>query len=296
MCCTGTTMLTIIIYLYRISLRHIKACCSIDRYGFGHRYSGCHIHYTILFPSEKKTTRHAFHFDYPGLDVYKTNEEDKIDVLTVPRKSEVTEVVEYIKRFKPTKIAIEAYDNWSALEKLRAYNNGEYRDQRDERYQLAIRLASELKLDTIFSINAQSYDSDLMKLDSLYVEKLFQDFDFKSDDPYNELYKTWIEEDLKVRSKVHLLDYLKHINSKESHQYGFGVYLVGDFKLDNVRGADILSIWWYNRNLRIFRKIQQITENADDRILVIIGNGHAEVLWQLIESSPEYEFIEFDSL
>jgi hypothetical protein len=92
------------------------------------------------------------------------------------------------------------------------------------------------------------------------------------------------------------LDFLKHLNSKESHQYGFGVYLVGDFKLDNHRGADILSIWWYNRNLRIFRKLQEITEDKNDRILVIIGNGHAEILRQLIESSPEYEFIEFDSI
>jgi pheromone shutdown protein TraB len=57
-----------------------------------------------------------------------------------------------------------------------------------------------------------------------------------------------------------------------------------------------LSIWWYNRNLRIFRKLQQITEDAKDRILVVIGNGHAEVLRQLIESSPEYDFIEFADL
>ena len=77
---------------------------------------------------------------------------------------------------------------------------------------------------------------------------------------------------------------------------GLGVYLVGDFKLDNGRGADILSIWWYNRNLRIFRKLQEITENKDDRILMIFGNGHAEILRQLLESSPEYEFIEFDKL
>jgi hypothetical protein len=54
--------------------------------------------------------------------------------------------------------AIEAYENWNAVDKLRAYDKGEYRDERDERYQLAIRLASELKLDTLYSINAESYD------------------------------------------------------------------------------------------------------------------------------------------
>jgi hypothetical protein len=74
------------------------------------------------------------------------------------------------------------------------------------------------------------------------------------------------------------------------------VYLIGDFKLDNERGVDILSSWWYNRNLRIFRKLQLITESPNDRILLIFGNGHAAVLRQFLEASPEYEFVEFDSL
>jgi len=250
------------------------------------------------FPNEKIKVLvvGTFHFDYPGLDVQKAKEEDKIDVLTEPKKSEVTEVVEYIKAFRPTKIAIEAFDSWNATNKLRGYKKGEYRGKRDERYQLAIRIAAELNLDTLYSINAPSFDDDLKKLDSAYIEKLFLDFDFQSNDPYNELYKNWFEMDSKNVSKVNLLDYLVHINSKESHQYGFGTYLVGDFKLDDGRGADILSIWWYNRNLRIFRKLQQISEDTNDRILVVIGNGHAEILRQLLESSPEYEFIEFNSI
>jgi len=238
----------------------------------------------------------TFHLDYPGLDVNKTADEDKIDVLVEPKKSEVTEVVEYIKAFKPTKIAIEAFEDWKATDKLRGYNEGRYRDERDERFQIAIRLASELKLDTLYSINATSYDEDLAKLDSIYFEKLFRDFDFQSDDPYNAYYREWYKEEARNIPNINLLEYFKHMNSRESHQYGFGVYLVGDFKLDHGRGADILSIWWYNRNLRIFRKLQEITENTNDRILMIFGNGHAEILRQLLESSPEYEFIEFDNL
>lgn len=90
----------------------------------------------------------TFHFDYPGLDAIKTEDENKIDVLIEPKKSEVTAVVEYIKRFKPTKIAIEAFDSWKPTEKLRMYNEGQFRDQRDERFQLAMRLSSELNIDT----------------------------------------------------------------------------------------------------------------------------------------------------
>ena len=250
------------------------------------------------FPKEKAKVLvvGTFHMDYPGLDAFKTSEEDKIDVLVEPKKSEVTELVEYIKKFKPNKIAIEAYESWNATEKLKQYKNGEHRDKRDERYQLAIRIANELQLDTIYAIDSGSMTDDLVKIDSSYTKALFKDFDFQSEDVYNQYYKNWFEEEDKIIPKVKLLDYFKHINSRESHHYGYGAYLIGDFKMDNLKGADIISSWWYNRNLRIFRKLQIITESPKDRILVIFGNGHAAILRQLLEASPEYEFVEFDSL
>ncbi len=250
------------------------------------------------FPKEKAKVLvvGTFHMDYPGLDAFKTSEEDKIDVLVEPKKSEVTELVEYIKKFKPNKIAIEAFDSWNATEKLKKYKNGDHRDKRDERFQLAIRIANELQLDTIYAIDSGSMTDDLEKIDSSYTKALFKDFDFQSEDVYNQYYKNWYEAEDKIIPKVNLLDYFKHINSKESHQYGYGAYLIGDFKLDNLQGADVISSWWYNRNLRIFRKLQLITESPNDRILLVFGNGHAAVLRQFLEASPEYEFVELDSL
>jgi hypothetical protein len=253
---------------------------------------------STFFPKEKTSVLvvGTFHLDYPGLDVHKTAEKDKVDVLTEPKKSEITELVNYIKQFKPTKIAIEAFPEWKATEKLRKYKNGEFKDKRDERYQLAMRIATEMKLDTLYSIDAKSFDSDLEKLDSIYFQKLFKDFDFKSNDRFDKMYEELYGYEDKLPLKTNLLKYFKYINSEEFHKLGYGTYLVGDFKLDNQRGADILSIYWYNRNLRIFRKLQEITESSKDRILVIFGNGHASILRQLLESSPEYEFIEFNKL
>lgn len=238
----------------------------------------------------------TFHFDYPGLDVQKTLKENEIDVLKEPKKSELTDLVEYIKKFRPNKIAIEAFPNWNATDKFKKYKTGEFRDKRDERYQLAMRIADDLRLDTLYSIDSWSMSEDLLKIDSTYMENLYEGFDFQSMDPYEKYAKNWLDEKDKLAVDMHLLDYFKLTNSRESHEYGYGLYLIGDFKLDNERGADILSSWWYNRNVRIFRKLQTITENENDRILMIFGNGHAAVLRQLIECSPEYEFIEFDSL
>jgi len=238
----------------------------------------------------------TFHFNYPGLDVAKTTPENQIDVLKEPKKSEVSKLIDHIKKYKPNKIAIEATDKWNATDKFKKYKSGEYRDQRDERFQIGMRIANEINLDTLYSIDANSMSDDIEKLDSTYIKELYKGFDFKSDDPYRKMTLKWYEGESKIIPKTSLLNYFKHLNSRESHLYSYGAYLVGDFKLDNQRGADILSFWWYNRNVRIFRKLQKITETKNDRILVIIGNGHAAVLRHLIESSPEYDFVEFDSL
>ncbi len=236
------------------------------------------------------------HFNYPGLDAHKANDEDKIDVLREPKKAEVLELTEYIKKFKPTKIAIEATKKWKATEKLRTYRAGQKKLGRDEREQLGIRIASDLQLDTLYALDAASFAEDLEQRFSSFSDTLWRDYDWKSDDPLDSLYSSLYSFTDKVLKDNSLLDAFKYLNSKENHTYDYGAYLIGDFRLDEHRGADILSIYWYNRNLRIFRKLQDITESHEDRILLIFGNGHAALLRQFLECSPEYEFVEFDSL
>jgi len=238
----------------------------------------------------------TFHFHYPGLDAHITANDDQVDVLSASRQKELTDLVNYIKKFRPTKIAIEAFPEWKATQKLKAYKNGAYRAERDERYQLGMRLAIELKLDTIYSIDDNSMVSALSKIDPEYFKALFKDYDYKSEDPYSKMYAHWYKAEDSLRAKTSLLAYFKLTNSKRYQQLMHGAYLVGDFKLDDKRGANALAINWYSRNLRIFRNLQEITESPKDRILVIFGNGHGAILRQLLESSPEYEFIEFDSL
>ncbi len=250
-------------------------------------------------PKTKVLVVGSFHFDYPNLDAHKTNKEDQIDVLSPKTAKEVTELVEYIKKFKPTKIAIEAWPDWNANQKLKEYNEGKHRDQRDERYQLAMRIANELTINELFSIDAESVLDDLEKqfgkTDSVFFKKLMKDYDFRSDDPISQQFIAFYKSSEPKNFKS-LLDNFIYMNSKESHRYGYGAYLSGDFKLREYDGADMLALYWYSRNLRMFRNIQKIPHNGEDRILVIAGNGHAAVLRQLFTSSAEYEFIEFSSM
>jgi pheromone shutdown protein TraB len=50
-------------------------------------------------------------------------------------------------------------------------------------------------------------------------------------------------------------------------------------------GVNLLSKW-YERNIHIFANLQRIAESGD-RILVIIGSGHAPILRELITYRPE---------
>jgi len=253
---------------------------------------------STFFPRERTKVLivGSFHMDYPNLDEIKTVEADKIDVLIDPKKSELTALVDYIKKFKPNKIAIEATEDWNPTEKLRQYKKGEFRNERDERFQLGMRLATEMGLDTIFAVDEWSFLEELEEQDSIFVEELTKDYDFQSNDPLHQNMKDWYEYNNKIMPSIDMLAYFKHMNSKEYHNYSYGTYLVGDFKSDQHKGPDIISMWWYNRNLRIFRNIQRITENQYDRILLLIGNGHAAVLRHLFEISPEYEVVELGSL
>ncbi|MFV0571122.1 MAG: DUF5694 domain-containing protein [Xanthomarina gelatinilytica] len=249
------------------------------------------------FPKEKAKVLlvGTFHMDYPNLDVVKNSESDKIDVLVEPKKSEITELVNYIKKFRPTKVGIEETADWDAGQKLKEYFMGGHRDKRSESYQLGMRIVAEMSLDTIYPINSWSMISKIFEMDSIYAKNLFKNYDYQNNDPYSIAATNWFKEDKTLPGKINLLEYFKHHNSKEVHDMGFGIYLTGDFKLDEQRGADALSVNWINRNLRILRNIQQMAEQ-DDRIMIIIGNGHAAILRQFIEASPEFELVEFDSL
>ncbi|HEX7869676.1 MAG TPA: DUF5694 domain-containing protein, partial [Chryseobacterium sp.] len=194
----------------------------------------------------------SFHFDYPNMDAHKTEKNNQVDVLEPKRAAEITEIINYIKKFKPTKIAIEAWPDWKANEKLKEYKDGKHRDQRDERYQLAMRLANELNLPELFSIDARSvlddYAETFGKKDSVYFKNLLQDYDFLSDDAVSKQYNIFIKS-TEPKNFKSLLDMFKYMNSKEYHQYEYGAYLTGDFKLREHDGADLLALYWYNRNL-----------------------------------------------
>lgn len=244
----------------------------------------------------------TFHFSYPNLDAYKVAEEDQVDVKSEEKQAEMRELLDYLARFKPTKIVVESGENTGYL--LRRYErwlNGEEELKRDERDQLGIRLLHRMGLDTIYGCDAGSILQDMGEDERFasvapIYEEMFADYDWKSEGLFDSLFNAFYDYETSLEKSLPLLDVFKYMNSDDVIRRGHGAYLIGDFTLGETVGPDFLSMYWYNRNLRIFRKIQQLDIQPDDRIMVIFGAGHLGILKQQFESTPEFEFVKFGDL
>ena len=244
----------------------------------------------------------TFHFAYYGYDAHVTSEENKLDILGEKKQKEMKELVDYIAQFKPTKIVVEGGRNTGYLmHQYRDYKSGKVKLRAREIDQIGFRLMDQFNLDTLYGADARGLFSDLSESkDSAvfhpFLEEMYEDWDFNSDDEMDKRYTEWYEYGDRLAKEISLLDYFKVANSDKEIKRMHGAYLVGDFKLGEHRGADALAIHWYTRNLRIFRNIQNIDTTPEDRILVLFGSGHISILKQLFESTPEYELIPFGSL
>jgi hypothetical protein len=244
----------------------------------------------------------TFHFAYYNFDAHKTSKDEQVDILSKQKQDELKQLLEYIYKFKPTKIAVEGGRNTGyIMNRYRAYIRGEKPLGKDEIDQIGFRLMDQFKLDTIYGVddNTLLYDFYDGK-DSLafrpILDSMYTDWDFESNDTISKLYSTYFKANDKLALKMPLLDYFKYTNTDKILDRGFGAYLNGDFTLGDTRGADALAVHWYSRNLRIYRHIQQITTSPDDRILVLYGRGHVEILKHLFQCSPQYKLIKFGEL
>jgi hypothetical protein len=80
------------------------------------------------------------------------------------------------------------------------------------------------------------------------------------------------------------------MNSRELNDLSHAIYFQAFLPIvrgDDYAGADLVSTW-YQRNLRIFSNLHQISDNPDDRILIIYGQGHMPLFQRFAEDSPHF--------
>ena len=244
-------------------------------------------------PAQTKImTLGVFHFAYPNLDVIKTDEIDKISVLDEPFQSEIQSICKAIEEFNPTIITIELTPvNQSIIDSLYLqYKSDKFALKKSEIYQLGFRIGKQLKLDKIYCVDdpGRHYENiEAIFKDSVRLSK-FEDYYMNSRDTIYEIPIT--------QSKVSsIINALYESNEPEKIKERLATYLLHPFKYEEVEGdftgVDFETGRWYNRNLRIFRNVQRIPINSNDRILLIMGSEHLNLLNLFFETSREFELV-----
>lgn len=234
----------------------------------------------------------VFHFSYPNLDAVKTDEKDQVSVLEEPWQIEIQAICKALEEFRPTIIAVEfTPDLQNRMDSLFvAYQNNSYSLGKNEVFQLGFRLAKALGLQKVHCVDdtGKHYENtNAIFNDSTRLKKLTDYYHNERNTLYevsvssrkiHSITNAFIESNHPERIKERLANYLHHPFKYEE--------TMGDFT-----GVDFETGRWFNRNLRIFRNIQRLPYTSEDRILLIIGSEHLNLLNHFFEVSKEFHLV-----
>ena len=234
----------------------------------------------------------TFHFANPGNDVAKIK---TFNVMSEKSQKELETMSDKIKKFGPDKIFVEwRFTKQTELDKFYNKNTDSlFKKDANEITQLALRAAKKLNHKKLYAIDYRTpfpYDSLMMSMEKADQKDLME----KTKKMMEEYQK---EQNEKI-SKSTLTELMLYFNKKETDKDNLQWYLEvanRTGKPDDFTGASLVSNW-YKRNLYMYSLIQKLTESKDDKIMVLVGSGHAAMFRQLIENDPTFELIELSTV
>ena len=234
----------------------------------------------------------TFHFANPGNDVAKIK---TFNVMSEKSQKELETMSDKIKKFGPDKIFVEwRFAKQAELDKFYNKNTDSlFKKDANEITQLALRAAKKLNHKKLYAIDYRTpfpYDSLMMSMEKADQKDLME----KTKKMMEEYQK---EQNEKI-SKSTLTELMLYFNKKETDKDNLQWYLEvanRTGKPDDFTGASLVSNW-YKRNLYMYSLIQKLTESKDDKIMVLVGGGHAAMFRQLIENDPTFELIELSTV
>jgi hypothetical protein len=227
----------------------------------------------------------TYHFANPGLDVVQVEIDD---VLSEHRQEEIRDLVDALVAFEPTKIAVEQMpETASWLDSLfQAYRAGTHELSRNEVQQLGFRLGVRLDHERLYPIDhGGEFPFGEVVAYAQEHDPAFLGF------VHAEIARITAEENR--RQREHTIGQILRLNNDPAElaaNHGSYVRFSRVGAGDSYVGADLLSKW-YDRNIHIHANLQRMVEPGD-RVLVIIGSGHAPILRELITYDPEMVLVE----
>jgi hypothetical protein len=222
----------------------------------------------------------VYHMANPGRDIFNMKADD---VLAPKRQAEIAELIAVLKKFGPTKVAVEA-DVWNEDVAKRYADTlaGRHELSRNETEQVGFRLAKELGHKTVYPVDVEGDFPYLRLLNYAKGAGRSKDLEAMQAD-VGAMVKA---QDTYLASHS-ILETLLYMNEDEKVARDVGFYYrqahigePGDWA-----GADLVADW-FRRNVRIYANVTGLADSPNERVLAIFGAGHLGWLRQNVANDP----------
>jgi hypothetical protein len=217
----------------------------------------------------------SVHLGNPHRDMHDANVDD---VLTPERQRQIERLVDALAAWKPTHVAVEwGHKNQANLDQRYAdYRAGKYKLEADETDQIALRLAAKLNLPRV---DAVDWNEEPPGADTDYdweagAKLGHEEARFAAlRDPARDKEETELVRSHTVAGFLRVInkpDYLASMN-----RVYYDLALLGGPEVNP--GANWVG-YWHGRNLKILDNLIRLDTTPSDRVLLVIGAGHAYLL------------------
>lgn len=215
------------------------------------------------------------------------------DLLSDKRQKEIKELVDHLVAFKPTKLAVEVEKKeQDKLNQMYLHYLQENEDLgRNEVFQIGFRLAKALKHEEIYCIDwmekgaARKNIGEVNEWVKENQPKLFREIFgpiealANADMSHKTMLEIYQEFNKDESIRPHHTAYVNMARIKSEEEY---------------IGMDWL-VWWYQRNLIMFSNLADLATSPDERILLIVGGGHVQILENFLRESDLFEVESIES-
>lgn len=243
-----------------------------------------HVENARIQPAAKVLILGTYHMDNPGLDMINPPADD---VLTEARQAEIASVIARLKEFEPTHVAVERTpDGQAGLDAgYRKYLEASGSPERDEIYQIAFPLAAEMGHERLYGIDHRQPLEMSAVLE--YAREHQPDIARRFDRTVEEVRA--LMDDLMKRPVPEILRTMNTPGQEIDHAFYLLCAQVGTST--EPIGADVTTDW-HERNLKIFGNVARLAETGSERIVVLIGAGHAPLLRTFVDWAPNLSLVD----
>ncbi|MEO1476624.1 MAG: DUF5694 domain-containing protein [Pseudomonadota bacterium] len=201
-------------------------------------------------------------------------------------QKEVRDVLDRLETYAPDKIMIELnFEREVAFNQTyNSYIAGNHELTVNERQQIGMRLARRLGHEKLYAMDFTSFLDYRPALAA--AEELGQEHLLDTVETLSAEIGAGLDED----EKLPLKDRLIRMNSDDQRlQRKIFLTIAQMGTAEDPQGALQIQTWW-QRNLVMFARTAQRTEPGD-KVLIVVGNGHREILEEFFAEAPGFELV-----